>query len=186
VIKKINSTNIIFTKFLIILLFLSFNFTSAQKYPLSDTSHYNEPQNIDVRLFRTINNSRSDFFNSVIPYTDKSMIPVSIILPAALFTVSRINDRYYDENSAVLTALSELTGSVLTITLKNIIKRERPFRSLRNVYHEKNKPLTDIFSFPSGHTTIAFALATSLTLRYPDKPFLITGLYLYSTVVSLG
>ena len=113
-------------------------------------------------------------------------MPVSILLPVSLFTVSRINKRYYDENSAILVALSELTSTTITYSIKNIVKRERPFRTLNNVYHNWKKPETDRFSFPSGHTTTSFALATSLTLRYPDKPILISCLYLYASAVSFG
>lgn len=182
--KKSNKT--IFIYLLFLCLSVTFSVASAQKTSAFDSVNYCEPQNIDVKLFRSINNNRSDFLNTVIPITDKSLLPVSIGVPAGLFTLSRINEKYYDENSAILAAISELTGSVITISIKNIVKRERPFRKLNNVYLVSSKPLTDRFSFPSGHTTNSFALATSLTLRYPDKPILISGLYLYAAVVSVG
>jgi len=185
---RLNLKEIISRKYLIVLILLIFTFSDAlpQQSNVLDSSSCREPKNIDVKLFRTINNSRSGLINSVIPYTDKSLLPVSIVLPIALFTFSRIIDRYYDENSAILLALSELTATTITYSLKNIVKRERPFRTLNNVYHNWKRPETDRFSFPSGHTTTSFALATSLTLRYPDKPILISCLYFYATVVSLG
>ena len=185
---RLNIQNILFKKYLIALILFIFTFsdTLPQQSIVLDSSFRKDPQNIDVKIFRTINNSRSNFINSVIPYTDKSLLPVSILLPISLFTVSRINERYYDENSAMLLALSELTATTITYSIKNIVKRERPFRTLNNVYHNWKRPETDRFSFPSGHTTTSFALATSLTLRYPDKPILISCLYFYATVVSLG
>ena len=183
----VKKSNITIIKYLLIVFFIfSFSLTFAQQNTAYDSTNYCEPKNIDVKIFRSINNSRSDFLNTIIPITDKSLLPVSIIVPAGLFTLSRINEKYYDENSAILIAVSELTGSVITFSLKNIVKRERPFRNLNNVYLVSSKPLTDRFSFPSGHTTNSFALATSLTLRYPDQPILISGLYLYAAVVSLG
>ena len=183
IIKTYNS-KIIF--FLIVFLTFSCSVSPAQQTHVFDSTYNRDPKNIDVKIFRSINNSRSDFFNTVIPITDKSLLPVSIIVPVGLFSLSRFYEKYYDENSAILAAISELTGSVITISLKNIIKRERPFRKLNDVYLVSIKPLTDRFSFPSGHTTNSFALATSLTLRYPDKPFLISGLYFYAAVVSIG
>lgn len=180
------SNKFFFKYFLILFLSVTFSVASAQNTSFFDSANYCEQQNIDVKLFRTINNNRSDFLNTLIPITDKSLLPVSIGVPAGLFTLSRINEKYYDENSAILTGVSELTGFVITFSVKNIVKRERPFRKLNNVYLVSSKPLIDRFSFPSGHTTISFALATSLTLRYPDKPVLISGLYLYAVVVSLG
>jgi membrane-associated phospholipid phosphatase len=145
-----------------------------------------DPDNIDVKIFRTINNSQCGFLNIFIPVSDKSLLFTSTIIPATLFGVSRANNNYYDENSSVLLALSEGLSEGIVFGTKNIIKRERPFAVLSNVHYNKSKFLLDRYSFPSGHSAISFSMATSLTLRYPDKPILITGLYLYSTVVSLG
>ena len=145
-----------------------------------------DPDNIDVKIFRTINNNQCGFLNTIIPVTDKSILFTSTLIPATLFTVSRANDSYYDENSSVLLALSEGLSAGIAFGLKNIFKRERPFATLSNVNYYKSKFLLDRYSFPSGHSAMSFSMATSLTLRYPNKPLLISGLFLYSTVVSLG
>jgi undecaprenyl-diphosphatase len=145
-----------------------------------------DPDNIDVKIFRAINNSRCRFLNTVIPITDKSILFTSTLTPAILFGVSRANYNYYDENSSVLLALSEGLSAGLTFGLKNIVRRERPYKTLSNVYYDKSKFLMDRYSFPSGHSSMSFAMATSLTLRYSDKPILISGVYLYSTIISLG
>ncbi|TRZ63913.1 phosphatase PAP2 family protein, partial [bacterium] len=60
-----------------------------------------------------------------------------------------------------------------------------PYISLKNV-NIRDRSTTGSFSFPSGHTSVAFSMATSLTLRYPDKPLLITGLYIYAAAVGFG
>lgn len=143
-------------------------------------------ENLDVKIFRSINNSRCGFLDAVIPVTDKSILFTSILVPATLFGVSRTNSNYYDENSTVLLSLSEGLSAGLTFGLKNIVKRERPYKTLANVNYDGSKFLLDRYSFPSGHSSLSFAMATSLTLRYPEKPVLISGLYLYSTAVSLG
>ncbi len=145
-----------------------------------------DPENLDVKIFRSINNSRCGFWDAVIPVTDKSILLTSTIVPATLFGISRAGKNYYDENSSVLLALSEGLSSGITFGLKNIVRRKRPFEVLSNVNYDKSKFLLDRYSFPSGHSSMSFAMATSLTLRYPDKPILITGMYLYSTVISLG
>lgn len=143
-------------------------------------------ENLDVKIFRSINNSRCGFLDAVIPVTDKSILFTSTIVPGTLFVISRAGNNYYDENSSVLLALSEGLSSGITFGLKNIIRRKRPFEVLSNVNYDKSKFLLDKYSFPSGHSSVSFAMATSLTLRYSDKPVLIAGLYLYSTAVSLG
>jgi undecaprenyl-diphosphatase len=142
--------------------------------------------NIDVNVFQAINNSRCGFSNTVIPVTDKSVLPLSIALPLGLSGISRINNNYYDENSGVLLLLSEITGTGVTYGIKQIFKRERPFVTLDNVYYNKYNSPTDRYSFPSGHTATAFSIATSLTLRYSDKPAIIAVSYLYAAIVGYG
>ncbi|MDD5362578.1 MAG: phosphatase PAP2 family protein [Ignavibacteria bacterium] len=174
--------------FLITLQILSFNFVHSQGFRsfAQRDSTYIEPKNIDVSIFRFVNNGRNGFSSTVIPLTDKSVLPVSIAVPLGLAGISRYNNNYYDENTAVLLALSEITGTAFTFGLKNIIRRERPFVNLKNVFFDKYNSPTDRYSFPSGHTTMAFSMAAMLTLRYPDKPIVITGSFLYAGIIGYG
>ena len=141
----------------------------------------------DIKIFRLINNSRTPFLDKIVSVTDKSILFASALTPPALFTISRTNEHYYDENSAVLLGTSEVVSYAITYSLKHLIKRTRPFSSIPNVRHTSDDDFAiDNNSFPSGHSTVAFAYATSLSLRYSDKPLLITGLYLYSTAIAIG
>lgn len=172
-------------KIFIILCFHFLLFLNADSQIL-DTAN-SEPENIDAKLFRYLNNSRNETLDKIIRVTDISILPVSVITPLTLFTVSRINNHTYDENTAVLLSLSEITATSTTFLIKNILKRKRPFRELKNVNHSADdENFLDSYSFPSGHTSVAFTYATSLTLRYPDKPALIAGLYSYAMLVSIG
>ena len=167
---------------LIFILFLKIPDSYSQ-----DTSIYKDPSTLDVKIFRAINNSRTPTLDKIVFITDKSILPVGILSPLTLFIVSRINKNHYDENSSVLCGLSEATSAAFTFGIKILVKRPRPYEALKNVFRYKNDlTFTDPYSFPSGHTSTAFSLATSLTLRYPDKAVLITGLYLYACSVSLG
>lgn len=65
------------------------------------------------------------------------------------------------------------TASVgLTVALKNVISRERPYVALDGVTardrRHQGDEIFDPYSFPSGHTSTAFVLATSLSLSYPE------------------
>ena len=173
--------------FRIFIICFIFSFSATKDLYSQDTSRYKEPSNLDVTIFRSFNNSRTATLDNIISVTNKSIMPVAILTPVVLFIVSRINENYYDENSAVLNILSEATSTAASFGLKVLIKRPRPYTVLKNVkLREGDLNLTDPYSFPSGHTSTAFSLATSYTLRYPDKPFLISGLYLYAVTVSLG
>jgi undecaprenyl-diphosphatase len=140
---------------------------------------------IDVKIFRAINNNQGRFLNLIIPFSSESMIYTTSLIPITMLLVSRNNNNYH-ENSSVLLAFSEGLSVGITFAIKSIKKRERPNNTLSAVHIDSCNIPSDRYSFPSGHTSMTFSLATSLTLRYPDKPILITGLYLYSTVVSLG
>jgi len=150
-----------------------------------DTTKYSE-KSLDVKLFRSFNNINSRFIHSVINVTNQSIIPVSIAAPVGLYTFARINGNHYDESSAVLLGLAELTNLSVTQILKTTIQRPRPFRKMNNVYLSDTSDIAGTYSFPSGHSSQSFTIATLLTLRYPDKPGLIAGLYTYAAVVSLG
>lgn len=162
---------------LLLILFLSANSYSQNKI---------ETENLDIRIFRSINNSRSPFLDKFISITDKSVFPIAALTPVTLFVVSRANKNVYDENSSVLLGASEVTSLGVVLALKNIVKRERPFKVLDNVYYKKDNSPTDEYSFPSSHTATAFSMATSLTLRYTDKPILIAGAFTYAAIVSYG
>ncbi len=118
--------------------------------------------------------------------TNESIIPISIAAPVGMYTFARINNNSYDESSAILLALSEITNLSVTQIIKVTVKRPRPFRTMNNVYLSDTLSVKGTYSFPSGHSSEAFAIATSLTLRYPVEPVLIAGLYTYAAVVSLG
>ena len=173
-------------KYLYNLFVLGFFFIGCSpSYSQSDTSS-SSLYKTDVSIFRSFNNNRSGFLDAVIPIVDKSVFPVVIVAPIGLFTFGKINKVPYDENSGVLLGLSEGFAVGTTYLIKSIVKRKRPYEVLDKVYSKKNNSPTGDYSFPSGHTTAAFALATSLTLRYSDQPFLIGGLYLYALTVGYG
>jgi len=63
--------------------------------------------------------------------------------------------------------------------LKNSLKRNRPEAALKN-FHSIITP-SDQFSFPSGHTSAAFMMATLLGYYFPP---LIIPLYCWATLVG--
>lgn len=150
-----------------------------------DSTKYSE-NSADVKIFRLFNNISSSFIHSAVDVTNRSIIPVSIAAPVGLYTFARINGNHYDESSAVLLGLAELTNLSATQILKITVQRPRPFRKMNNVFLSDTSDIAGTYSFPSGHSSQSFAIATLLTLRYPDNPGLIAGLYTYAAFVSLG
>ncbi|NND66397.1 MAG: phosphatase PAP2 family protein [Halioglobus sp.] len=67
------------------------------------------------------------------------------------------------------------------LLLKNGLRRRRPQERLVNFHSVITAG--DRFSFPSGHTSAAFLLATSLTLVYQEPA---ASLYLWASTVGLS
>jgi membrane-associated phospholipid phosphatase len=71
----------------------------------------------------------------------------------------------------------------ITAGLKYLVKRKRPFTTYKGIIVNKSgSPCLDP-SFPSGHTSTSFMLATSLSLQYP-KWYVIVPSYLYAGTVA--
>lgn len=67
-----------------------------------------------------------------------------------------------------------------TLALKYSINRDRPFLTYPDIINKANEGSP---SFPSGHTSSAFATATSLSLNFP-KWYVIVPSYLWAGTVG--
>lgn len=81
-------------------------------------------------------------------------------------------ERRFDALRAAFASL--VAGQVVFLVLKQCIGRERPCATEQHCWARLLPP--DRFSFPSGHTITAFALAVPLGLYYPSYPSLLAGL----------
>ena len=75
--------------------------------------------------------------------------------------------------------LAFLIERPIYFVLKNSLKRNRPEAALQN-FHSIIKP-SDQFSFPSGHTSAAFMMATLLAYFFPSLSLL---LFTWATLVG--
>jgi len=75
--------------------------------------------------------------------------------------------------------LAVAAGAALFITLKHAFRRERPCEIEPHCWADLLPP--DQFSFPSGHTITAFAVAVSLGSFYPE---MLPGLFFCAASVA--
>ena len=87
--------------------------------------------------------------------------PVAIAIPFCMLAVSIINDNKKGEMNAYETAAGIVIAAAGTEALKILVKRPRPYVTYTDIYPDV---IDDGNAFPSGHTSVAFAAATSLTL----------------------
>ena len=144
----------------------------------------NDPSNVDVQLFRDINNAQTQFKTSLIGVSDNSVYPILIAAPVSLAAYGLAADQNEKFESGVLLGSSEILAYSIGYVLKESVRRERPYEALTDV-HTNHLDSADPYSFPSGHATGAFALATLLTLRYP-KPEVYIPAFAWAGLVGYG
>lgn len=120
-------------------------------------------QNADIRLLRTFNspgNLSSDGFFRFVSDTEPYLV---IMTPLATggYGLVRKNEKQF--RIACVIASSSLVCAGVTNLLKYSIGRDRPFITYPDIIQKYH---ADSPSFPSGHTSSAFATATSLSLAY--------------------
>lgn len=86
---------------------------------------------------------------------------ISVGVPVGYFVAGLIHDNKALKQKAAYTAAAILLNTASTTLLKNVIKRERPYNSYTGIFPDK---IESDYAFPSGHTSSAFATATSLTI----------------------
>lgn len=139
----------------------------------------------EVNIFRSINDARSPFLNTVVGASDNLVLPITVGAPVAFAGVGLAQDNSYTFDTGAILGVTDVLAYVLYYPIKNfIVKRKRPYEVLANV-HTGHLDSADKYSMPSGHTTAAFALATTLTLRYPE-PYVYIPAYAWAAFVGYG
>jgi len=138
-------------------------------------------QNFDINLLKNINPNAyhaqikyQQFISNATPMVDLS-------IPVILFATSYIKD-----DKALRVKSLTIIGSLIiadgtTYIIKNIVKRNRPFVTYPREIIKYS--MAGGYSFPSGHTTDAFSLATSLTLNFKQW-YVIVPAYLWGGSVG--
>ena len=86
---------------------------------------------------------------------------ISVGVPVGYFVAGLIHDNKDLKQKAAYTAAAILLNTATTTLLKNVVKRERPYNVYTGIFPNK---IESDYSFPSGHTSSAFATATSLAI----------------------
>jgi len=134
----------------------------------------------DVSLFRTINNAHSPTSDKFFNFMSGSMRPVVIAAPIGFIATGILAKDRHAEDTGVLLAAATVTNTLLTVGMKATVGRKRPYETLSNVH---GGDVNRSPSFPSGHTSSAFATATLITLEYP-KWYVAVPSYTWASLVG--
>ena len=130
-------------------------------------SSHTQAQTDGTLLLRVYNHETLGFSRSM-RAIDASAYPAFLLIPAGAVTAGAANIKGYTLQQGYEVFLASAGTYILTETLKRSFKRLRPYQARQDVLYyrgEKNVPETDSYSLPSGHTAMAFANATILSLQ---------------------
>lgn len=136
-------------------------------------------QNNELELLDKINpyNPNSSFQINI----TNSVYPISIASPIALLTTGYISKNKSLQRKGWENVGTIAINSAITVGLKKIINRQRPYIEYpASIFPYSRK--TDA-SFPSGHTSTAFATATSLSINL-KKWYVVIPAYAWATSVG--
>ncbi|MGL4598008.1 MAG: phosphatase PAP2 family protein [Bacteroidia bacterium] len=144
-------------------------------------------QNADIRLLRKIHTpynpglDRSMRVVSNSAYWVSGFAPVASFIYARLVTRASIGGGPSEEKRKPFVIASSLgLGVGLIFITKISVARPRPFVTYSDIVRRDH---VGPYSFPSGHTGTAFALATSASLCYP-KWYIIAPAYVWAGAVG--
>ena len=121
-------------------------------------------QSVDFRILNHLQEHRTPAMNNVMSWTSNSLV-LAPAVPIGLSVAGLAADNRDVLHAGCVTGLSFATAFLLTEGLKFTVQRPRPYLT----YPDELHPVRTTFgySFPSGHTSLTFATATSLCLCYP-------------------
>lgn len=137
-------------------------------------------QNIDIDVLRNVNLNRNRQLDNTFRLFTNSAAPLAFSTPALLYGIGLMRSDTVMQHKAAYIGLTVISSAAVATILKYSVNRPRPFTKytyLENVTSGGSP------SFPSGHTSDAFALATSLSIAYP-KWYVIAPSYVWATAVG--
>ncbi len=152
-------------RFIFLLLFLPVNLFS---------------QNLDIKLLRQINEHRNTHLDGTFKTISNSVSPISVGVPILIFGTGLIEKNQELKQKGLVVAESFLVTTLVATGLKHAVNRTRPYETYPDI---QKLSAGGNSSFPSGHTSDAFSMATSLSLEFPHW-YVIAPSYTYAALVG--
>ena len=113
-------------------------------------------------------------------------------VPVSFYLGGLIAKDSYSKNTALLAAEAVVNTEIATIAIKDITRRSRPFDVAPGgdfsdtFFQSKDRSAGGFGSFPSGHASAAFAVATVFAERYHSHKWAPWAAYGLASVVALS
>lgn len=122
-------------------------------------------QNWDINTLHRVNGWDNKFVRNYNKFISRSEPYVAIGVPVAMALTAWAKKDKDLLKDAVYVGTSVAGAFVVAYGMKYLVDRERPYERYPDRVHPYSHESSP--SFPSGHTASAFALATSLCIKYP-------------------
>jgi membrane-associated phospholipid phosphatase len=144
------------------------------------TSFNSVAQNPDINILKEVSEDRNRAWDKEIENTSNSIRYLGAGVPLVMISIGFIKKDSTLKIKGLEIAAAQILNGVLTYSLKHAVNRDRPYVTYPYLYYDgpAGGP-----SFPSGHTSSAFALATSLSLNF-RKWYIIVPSYLYASGIG--
>ncbi|WP_428653265.1 phosphatase PAP2 family protein [Runella sp.] len=140
-------------------------------------------QDLDTRLLQNVYGSIQPTNVNTEKFLSSTAKPLSLALPAGLLIVgfSTKDKKLQQQGWQALGGF--LIGTGITQATKRIVLRDRPFIEHPTLFAARIEGEEPHYSFPSGHTTVAFSTATTLAINY-RKWYVIVPAYAWAGAVG--
>lgn len=153
---------------------------------ISQSGALNTFYGVDKALFFSVYNQNGRVMTAWMSTSDLAAYPVLFGTPLTALIVTSVRGNDYHNALELSASWASAVGS--SMLLKQLIKRIRPFSALEGVVaktaYAGAKGLDSNASMPSGHTTIAFALATSLSVQHPEWYVVLPSALIASSIAT--
>jgi undecaprenyl-diphosphatase len=145
------------------------------------TGSFFQSQNLDYKVLKTLNQTDMPCWDKTMKGVSFSVYPAMPVSVVGIWTHGYINKDDVMMRNGYKSAMSIAFAVGVTTGLKYVVNRTRPFTEYPNDIIKRDH--AGPYSFPSGHTTAAFATATAVSLSY-KKWYVTVPAYAYASLVG--
>lgn len=160
----------------------------AEGSPAPYASAVTRSARLDYRVLRAWYTQEQPAVRSWMRATDHTAYPLFYGSPLLMWGLAAVDK--VETQAAYRFTVTHVTTVGSTFLLKYVVKRDRPYARHDDIMPRRSSDLElvqrpDPRSFPSGHTALAVALATTLALEYPE-PYVIVPSMLWAGSMGLS
>lgn len=124
-------------------------------------------QNTDIDLLRQFNGPVNTTPDVLMRGVSNSVGPLMVGIPVGLLIYNRCKTgSWIEKHEPYVIGVTLAASTAITVGLKYAVNRPRPFVTYSDIWQKDAH--AGPYSFPSGHTSSAFSLATSVSLCFPE------------------